>query len=467
MRNVTETPKGDGRLHGRTARSTAKYGNARRHPEGVPVSMDQTVLAGKPAKKLLTVCRCQIIDMPKELRCKFFEIGRMVQEATNLFWMRWIADAMSRNKHTDLRIFLELYARWKTGCKQGDKPKLEFNAIDAEFVRNASQWCAEAYPYLHSRCRALLLNSAAKRLMQLPSHTRSSLKLWQAVLLGAERPCCSDESLPIPFDGQNGTLTGDESSITLTVRVDRFEVTGKINGASTPDSMRLELPCNDKFRRLLLEAVREQRKWAGSQIVYQTSRRRWYAMIAVELDANPALPTSPTKSAMLSAPKEKCCWRLRFNDGSTVEIGSGRRIEHLRRRLATEKAVRRADPFQAPSCCGHGRKRLLRGMRRLTGRWGRVTKTLNQQAVARIVKELVSHKCDALDYVLAGSDCLLNSVGKEFGPTWPLYQIRENLTRKCAEQGIVLRIFENESDVSVATDCSSDVCDVSIGEIAG
>ena len=387
--------------------------------------------------------------MSKDTLSRLSETSELVKQATNRIWALWQSEMIVAGRDRELRVFLAAYDVWKkAGSKQGERPKLGFFPIDNAFMMRVYYDITGTFPTLHKRVRSLLSDATFKRIKNLPSHSRPKLKLWQAVLLSAERPCVSDFPLPIPFDKENAKLEADGDKATLCVRVDRFMVEGKKSASSDVEFIRLKIH-GDKFGQLMRESIEGQRPWAGSQLVYRPSNRKWEIMLVVECDgpAETAEAVASDVTARLEAPEVGCCWLLTIGD-KKIPIGSGRRIEHFRRLLDASKSVRRANPFCAGGCVGHSRKRLLRGFMRQTGRWDGTTRCLNRQLVARVIAELARAECHRLEYVLPGQKCLLNTAGLQYGPTWPMYQVRENLERKCVENGIALRILESESDVN-------------------
>jgi hypothetical protein len=104
---------------------------------------------------------------------------------------------------------------------------------------------------------------------------------------------------------------------------------------------------------------------------------------------------------------------------------------------------------------GHGRKRALRGVQRMSGRWERSTRTLNEQAAMAIVR-FAKHHAAAIDYSAPPADCLLRVLEEEHGgPPWPFYHFREFLERKCAQHGVAFAFCAGEN---VITPDDASVC---------
>ena len=460
--------------------------------------MTETAILQEPAKekkekrrkKRIRVCFLRVEDLSEESRRRLFEAGRQCQEAVNRIWQSWEQAMLAAGRDADLRIFLELYNRWK---KRGvdksdppklergadlsiflelydqwkdrridtsDRPKLEFAPIDPKWVKRVTATLREEYPGLHSRVVTLLVSAAVRRILSLPSRTCGRLKLWQAVLLSRESPCRSFSILPVPFDAGNASLAErpEDDTVTLGVRIDRFEIPDRVNGGSHLETMRLRIEGRagkKRYAQWAREAARGERLWAGSQVVYDARKRRWHVALAVEVD--PVQPLPILGQAELTAPAESACWLLASGERQ-IRIGGGSRVEHLRRRLQASRFGTGSDPFGAPSRTGHGRKRRQQAARAREGKWGRVTKTLNRQAAARIIKELGAWGVTMLDYHVPSGDCLLNTAGKEVGlPAWPIYQFGEFLGQKCEEAGITLRILTAQVDASAEAATGFDV----------
>jgi hypothetical protein len=197
-------------------------------------------------KKTIRICRAGLDDMDGPVRRRWYETARLVQQATNFVWQCWQQAMFLAARDVDLRIFLELYRRWKeAGDKTAEKPTIGFQPITAEWSRDTAALLADRWPTLHGRIRTLMLNATTRRILNLPSRRAPSLRLWQAVLLSLERPSCSEFALPIPFDRQNGDIEeGADGTIYLLVRTERFEREGKI-ARSELDRARASIECGE------------------------------------------------------------------------------------------------------------------------------------------------------------------------------------------------------------------------------
>jgi hypothetical protein len=369
------------------------------------------------------------------------------QEIINRIWSQWLHESLSVGKDVDLRIFLELYRRWKDAGGTGDRPKPEFVAVEPDFQKRIVQVLHESHPCYNARC----VNMTVQRTINCIKNNSSRvgrLKLWQAVLLGKERLCASEGPIAVPFDSQNGKLEWENGKIFLTVRIDRFEVNGKVNASSQPIRMELLTKrMSNRFKLLLSQVAQGIRKWKGSKLGYNVKQRQFFAYIVVELD-HIQQKVVGGQTAKLVALQEGALWQLEIGE-HVLTIGSGRSLAYLRERLHREKEVRERPTFKGNRRYGHSRKRFLRGNDRLVGLWQNKTKTWNGQVVAKIVKELSLADISVVDVVKPTAKSLLNTAGGEYGPLWPTFQFCEILGRKASEAGIATRFLDTKSDAKV------------------
>ncbi len=493
----TRTPQGAGRLHGpdgekcpditarETLANTASFRRSRHanraggRPAAGPVVSPDPAGSESPAatpknpkkpKKRLIACFLRVEELSADARRRLYQAACEVRDATNAAYLVWYGAMQEEHRADDLRIFLRMLEAWtaRDPATRGEKPTLEFTACDPEIARRMNATIRERFPGLHSRVATYACQAVLKKIGHFPSRS-GRLRLWQSILLGRETIPMSVNLLPIPFDNKNAELEETEGELWLGVRVEAREVASRVNRVSQLETMRLVVPSRTKKRLvgLAVEAARGQRPWAASKLVYDARRRRWSVALVVEDDPPPpASPYAATETAVLTAPVD-ACWRLAAGERVLLEIGGGDHVRHLRQRLSRARATASADPMRGPARNGHGRKRARKAAAKLTGYWTSATRTLNYQAIARILRTVRQAGLASLEYRVPDETCLLNTAGRDSGAAWPLYQFREILERKCIEQGIALRISEAKT---APTDGDETVCaasGVETGETAG
>lgn len=381
-------------------------------------------------------------EIPAESRKRLYEVACALQKACNLFFQDWELEHVKQGHDLDLAKFLDAYAQWKkSAAPKEERPVLGWQPTTSDWLKRVGSKIRERFPFVHGRVLGLQSQWLLQTWWNKPSAAVPQLKLWQTTLLGIERGFRTTWPMPIRFDKKNASLAMDNEKLVLLVRADRYEVEGKGLFASHVEPIVLILPSKARLKKRLcqwaVEAAEGRREWHGSQIIYQSRKRRW--MVALVVTADPPAPdivqAAETGPATLQA-GEDCCWLLSFH-GRSIKIGSGRQVERLRMRLFGQVDSRRGDPMGAPSRNGHGRKRRLAAMMKLSGRWERHAKTLNYQLVSRVIKELTQAKVGTLQFIEPQENALMNTLAKECGgPEWPYFQLREILKRKCRSAGI-------------------------------
>jgi hypothetical protein len=394
------------------------------------------------------------LDIPDaEDRALIVECQRYEQEISNRIWMTWMHESLADGKDANLRIFLELYKRWKENGEKGPRPKLEFYAIENDFQSRITNMLRETHPCYNSRCITLTVQRVLGCIRNNTSHT-GRLKLWQAVLLGRERLAAFDDRIAVPFDKQNGKLElrGDETW--LTVRIDRREVAGKVNATSKPVAMRLRTErMSARFALLLSQAAQGLREWKGSKLSYSQKKRRFTLGLVVEADP-PRKPIAQGGVGKLTAPtaEEKGCWRLEIPLAGAEKIvrlvgRHGNSIAYLRRRLEHERGVRSRPSFPGARRKNRTKTRWLVGDGVMQGLWERKTKQWNYLAAAEIVRHAVKFGLSAIELEKPTAKSLLNTAGGDI-PAWPVFQFCEIIERKAREVGVELRFTDAKNAVN-------------------
>lgn len=374
---------------------------------------------------------------PKEAKARWRTIADTCREVMNALWQQWECWHVERGSDTACRQWRDHLIE----CRQrGEKgPKLDVKPVPPELSTRLYALTRERFPGLIARTRCLLIKRFTEALGS--KDTEGRYNVWIAVLLNRQgRPSCAGDQ-PIPFDRQQAKVTRDEKGFRLAIKLTRTEHDDK--AGSIEDTVRLK--ARGSGAAIAERIVSGEYKFCGSSIVYQASRQKWYCLLCYDAGDSEKAAVNPKKQAVLHPRKDRpwCLWI----DGGDVWVGGrGGHIIAARRRLLTGRWERQEGyRYGGSSNKGHGRKRALQGVTKLSRGWKDTTKTINHQLTREVVDACIQRGIGTLVYLQPVAERhrtsrFLTTAGKVEGRTdgtsWDYAQVATMLAYKCKDAGI-------------------------------
>ena len=376
-------------------------------------------------------------------------LSDVTRQMRNRIWRYWLTWHVQRNHDLVLR---QWWAELITATRErGKKPKCPVQALTKELSNEIYHDCSKLFTNLNARTRVLLQNIICRDIGK-KGDVDGKMKAWQAVLMDRQERPASMKRNPIPFDKENSKLippekTGEDFGLVL--RIERTEETGK----SVVDTVRLMSRGRKVISqvKILWKIVTGEWKFCGSSVIYDENRRKWYAMISYEIP-RATEEFAGTGSLIVRASRfgqrQRYPWLLiAVNDGKITARRPCGYIDHVaavRRQLVTQRWSRQHRYRNAGSADkGHGRRRAITAVFKLSLRWKNYVKTMNQNMAKRIVDIAIEHGCGTIvywqpvnDYRLSRSLSMAGKVSRHESTLWDWYQVGTCLNNECEERGL-------------------------------
>ncbi len=323
------------------------------------------------------------------------------------------------------------------------KPRLNLLAVPSELSRLIYHKMSAEFPDLNSRTRVLLQNKLTKLVLEMKS-AYGSLSGWMSILLCQQGRPSSTPPLPLPFDKANTKVSlGADGEVHMRVRVDRFTEPGETGGKSTEIDVVIETRGRiARYAAPLHQVAAGLAPLAGSSIQYDHREKKWFVLVSYQEPAIEQPQLNPGKVCFLR-PARRHPWSLRI-DGHTRWVGgSGSHITHRRAAVIAGRWSRQENYRTATkNRKGHGRERALCNVLKLEKSWRGFCKTYNETVVAEILQRVADNHAGKLLLLCPERARFLDTAGKNprrrEESSWPWYQFRAFLRRKCQRIGIEL-----------------------------
>lgn len=391
------------------------------------------------------VMRYEIIGwngQPAEAKARWSNIADKCREMANCIWQEWEAWHVQHGSHAKCLEYAEALRAFRRK-EVKHKPKLDVQCMDSELAKHIYRVCADRFPSLHARVQVLLAQLVKKRMQG--KDVEGRWNIWLAVLLNRQgRPNCTGDQ-PIPFDRANSSLSMVDGNLRLDIRLTRVPQDGKM-AASIEDHVTLK--ARGSGAAIAKRIVDGEWKFCGSSIVYQSSKRKWYALVCYDMGETAKGELCETRTAVL-VPGRDSPWVIWYAGRYYWLGGRGRHVEAARRRLLTGRWSRQEGyRYAGSSNKGHGRHRAMKGVTKLSRAWKDFVKTCNHQVTRDAVAFCVERGIGRLVYLQPASDVkrrnrFLATAGKldrEDSTAWDWAQAGTMLAYKCNEVGVHMEV---------------------------
>ena len=475
----------------------------------------------------LTTCKVASFEVTGEYDAEtWHDIAQDCRGLANAFWQCWNAWHYNNGSFWKLQEWLN--ARTADKKKAGKCP---VEAIPKELEPELHQlrW---RFPRIPSRI-STLLPQRLKQTLKNRKAAKGNLPGYSAIILGHEGFQRFNNPYPLLFDRDNATFEPPaERDGNWAIRI-RLERQPGVDGEMGSEvEHRLELWCTGRkvrsqveiLRRIVdgdrtlrdgiaaidrgyqprlkklkkgsddFKALNKERlakintlrasvkatgySFAGSQLVYSQSKRKWFVKLCYQLPETAEASPNAKNTAVLRA-REDGPWELVFPDGTVRRPGGdGRFVGRFRRDLMTERWSRRAHYRHAGSAAkGHGRERAGAGPQfKLRERWLNLVKRTNSNVCNQVLQACVQNDCGALTYEQPvgkfASTRFLSTTGhvqkecyhcqgtgtreekpckdcggkgfviRNDGSSWEYFQLATMLQQRCAKSGVVVNVVK-------------------------
>jgi hypothetical protein len=421
------------------------------------------IFAAKELRMSVRVASLEIFKFcsgDKARRQRWLDISVDLQHASNRWWQVWEQWHVQNRSVEQMKAFLDVYAAWRANGKQGDKPKPPVEAVPKELAKLLYETISREFRRLHSRTTVLFLNRIQQTVVKRKSAS-GNLSGWLSILFAYEGRPSFTRPQPIPFDKQPKSPQVEllppadaTQNWRVRIRIEAAEVPGRVGkGGRPPVRQSVVEVCELMTRKRkvgrdkseLEKVVAGKAKLLGSYLVYD--RGKWYIKFTIDEEIE-KLQLDADKVARLRAGRGTP-WYLwvpgRRRPGRRG--GFGYYIAGMRRKIGYERRERKEHYRHAGSVSkGRGRKRATAAWTKLSDRWRRFVKHVNQNFTTQIVRELVRQGIGKLEYWqpepgsrFAESRYLARQ-GKtpelRDGTAWDWFQVKTVLAYKCQRAGI-------------------------------
>lgn len=443
-------------------------------------------------------------DDPKPVWQRWHDASRQVQEITNRVWQAWFVWHYQHGSIEKIREYLDALKAWRQpnvdwerdrteahrqhvayekaelaagrkpkkfkfrpAPKLGKKPKLNLFAIDAECAKFIYDELAARFPHINTNVREGVRQMVSEKIKERKA-AKGSLSAWMAILLCRENMPSSRRSVPVPVPNKSAEIIPPIKSggnFRVRLRLDRIVLDGKKNGVSTVDELQLLTKRRGivAYEKILHRLVTGEWHFSNLSLQYDERQKKWFCLVAYKMPVG-GERVEGNKTAYLY-PNEadaESPWTLEIDDRQHPRGGRGNDVAHVRRTLLTNRWDRQETYRRAGSANkGHGRKRALQPIERLSNRWKDFVKTKNQQLASDIVNDCLRGGCGFLVYRqptgATRGKMMLEQAGKDpkrrDATGWDWFQVKNCLGHKCQAAGIHLvveKMGEEEDDAEAA-----------------
>ena len=401
---------------------------------------------------------------PREIKARWITLADRCREIVNMIWQEWECWHVANGSHAKclefakkLRAFRTEENDRKSGKSQSQeelvKPKLDVNAFPDELGKSLYAKIAARYRDVPTRMVTTIQGSTRSKIIT-GKDVDGVWNVWLSILLNRQgRPNCTKDQ-PIPFDGKvSRTFTEIKGKFTnygLAVKISRDEHADK--------NLLIEDRCQLKARgsglAIMQRIVSGEYLFKNSSIVYMASKGKWFALICYDDQRGENTMCGASGTAILH-PLQDSPWCLWWKGNWKWFGGRGQYIARQRHDLLTGRWSRQDGYRYAGSANkGHGRKRALQGVKRLSKCWKDFTKTCNHTLTTEVVDFCVQNKIARLVYLQPMGNKretrFLTTAGKVPGRIdstgWDWAQVASLLEYKCNHFGVHFELNKCEAN---------------------
>lgn len=372
----------------------------------------------------------------------------------NVIWQTWLAWHVANGSRKILADWLESAKAWHKADEKtrGAKPKLTLQRLPKELAKQINAAVKAACPTIHIRTQTLIVKRWGDTLGTRKAAS-GNLSGWMAILLSRESIPSSTRPQPIKFDLQSAKLLAPlekGGKFRLSLRLDRLDKPGSKMAGSTVDLV--ELNCKPKHHgqyAILCGIIEGKYKFHGSELCWQESCRKWIVHVSWSHVAEQETPRPPGSKVATLHPGRENPFNL-WLDGYPMQIGgTGRAIGSQRERLLTNRWSRQENyRFAQRSGKGHGRKRALLPVDKLSRVWRNFTTTYNHTITREIIKRCVDRGVGKLIILQPMGDKAARRYcttagkieGRRDSTGWTWFQIATMAKYKAEEHGIEIEV---------------------------
>ena len=403
------------------------------------------------AKSPIGFVRFQILGLDQSTKEQWKSLADAIKRLTNCYWRSWlVGHTLAGNVKRTQQYLADLKAYYQTK-QTGSKPLCEVECMTPEIQKRILEEIKSHYPMLNNRCVELAVQLLGKQVFKKKS-SKGNMPRWMRILADDGEFPSSSSPLPIPFDKRNSNIIvplKDDEDFQLQLHLDRIERPDMKYATSTKQVVRLKTR-GDRQTPILWKIVQgKELEFAGSRLVYQEAKDRWFACICYK-KLKVKKPALDQNRVAFLRPAKLRPWWLRI-DGYHHYMGGrdGRHVAHARQQLLTDRWGRQESYRHASSARkGQGRDRAVGKIYLLQQGWNDFVKTANNQLVHDVVEKCLEANCGRLVYFQPTGSVrdtrFLHVAGKVPGRTdntsWGWRQVHDLLARKCEEVGIDFKV---------------------------
>lgn len=394
--------------------------------------------------------RFEIVGLDQETKDRWKLLANTLKRLRNCYWRSWLVAHTQAGSVERTQQYLADLKAWYEAGSTGEAPKREVECLTPEITKTIEQAIKRHYAKVNDRCVYLAMQILGKEMFTRKS-SKGNQPRWVRILADDGEFPSSSSPQPIPFDRRNGTIlvpTSDDGEFQLRLHVDRIERLDKKYATSSRDVFTLKTRGGNlaEQRAILWKIAKgDEYEFAGSNLVYQESKDKWFAHICYQKQKVAKPELDPNRVAFLRPAKQRPWW-LRI-EGYHHYIGgrTGKYVAHVREQLLTNRWSRQeAYQYASSARRGHGRDRAVGRVYLLKNRWKDFVKTANQRIVHDVIAKCVEKSCGRLVFYQpigpVRENRFLHLAGKVPGRTdstgWDWSQVQRLLSSKCDELGI-------------------------------
>lgn len=390
---------------------------------------------------MIRATKIEIFGLSPERKQEWLHISRQMQRIVNRMWQLWLVHHVQNDSSNKIRDYLDSLAKWRE-TKQGDKPKLDVQAIPKELSNQIYHSISTEFTDVHVRTRVLLQNKWNGKLTKRKA-ANGNLSGWMAILLANESLPSSTKPQPIEFDKCNSPKEttfskDDDGKYWMTLAVERVMQSGK----SVIDrvSMVLNKRKTQSVRAIVDRILSGEYAYKGSSLSYD--RGKWFANISYEMPAKSDVPPLNPDREIYLVPGKKSPWIvvIPHKQDKWRAFSHGQHVVRMRQVLQRERWSRQEhNRWGSSSTKGRGANRAKAVWTKLSSRWKDFTKTYNNEVTRRVVDIAVRNGCGTIVYWqpkdLKRDNMFLAREGRDERSmmTWDWFQVGTQLKSKAEE----------------------------------
>lgn len=443
-------------------------------------------MARKEKPGCIRVAKLEISGMTPEQRARWRSISDDCRGIVNCTWRSWLVWHHGNGSREQIVNHNKAVKAWDEGGKKGAKPAWPVEAVPKECAKFIYDEVSNSFPELECTTRELCRNAVVQGINHIKA-ARGSLCGWAAILIDNQSVPSTTRGVPIRFSNRNAKIEPpdprDEKALwKLHVTFTRIARPGR-KAVTVTDTVSLWSKGRDAQSEVakLKKIMSGEYTFCGSQVVHDSRKNKWFAMICYRAPVEPAKDLDKSKVAFLRPSSINVIqpgtyrnpvhlptpWRFEINK-RTRRPGFGNHIAAVRKKIFGERRSRQQGYRSAGSANkGHGRNRAMKPIWHLSEKWKNFVKTCNYMVAADVVKQCVEGGVGKLvyfqpsdrpyptprskdrPYYSVRDSRFLTQVGKRDdvpeSSGWDYYQIGKRLSDLCQSKGIEF-IWRKPSD---------------------